>query len=183
MGVFSPKLSLRKEEQPLPSAIPLTTNSTYYSTSAPKAELLIKMKDMQQQQLQQQSEEESEDELDHDLSEKKVSVPTYLLFKNKSVGEGLYWCLFATARMAANKYGQARINRAAHARGKNMQPLPNNRGDQWFPWVPDLGRGGGGTKCLWLSHAPSTAMLPYPAGACNWTLVGAGQAQEMEVAQ
>lgn len=58
----------------MPSAISLTTNSTYYSTSAPKAELLIKMKDMQeQQQQQQQSEEDSEDELDHDLSEKKVT--------------------------------------------------------------------------------------------------------------
>nr|XP_034970352.1 protein Shroom2 isoform X2 [Zootoca vivipara] len=66
----------KKEEQPLPSAIPLTTNSTYYSTSAPKAELLNKMKDMQQQQQQQQqqSEEDSEDELDHDLSEKKQEL-------------------------------------------------------------------------------------------------------------
>ncbi|XP_033003324.1 protein Shroom2 isoform X4 [Lacerta agilis] len=63
----------KKEEQPLPSAIPLTTNSTYYSTSAPKAELLNKMKDMQQQQQQQQS-EDSEDELDHDLSEKKQEL-------------------------------------------------------------------------------------------------------------
>lgn len=80
MCVFALKLYLRKEEQPLPLAIPLTTNSTYYSTSAPKAELLIKMKDMQQQQLQQQSEEDSEDELDHDLSEKKVSTPSYSFF-------------------------------------------------------------------------------------------------------
>uniref|UniRef100_A0A8D0G9P7 ASD2 domain-containing protein n=1 Tax=Sphenodon punctatus TaxID=8508 RepID=A0A8D0G9P7_SPHPU len=73
----------RKEEQTMPSAIPLTTNSIYYSTSAPKAELLIKMKDMQaqqqQQQQEQQSEEDSEDELDHDLSEKKrnLGVSTY----------------------------------------------------------------------------------------------------------
>ncbi|XP_077199381.1 protein Shroom2 isoform X3 [Paroedura picta] len=73
--VPSPKAAEdKKEEQPLPLAIPLTTNSTYYSTSAPKAELLIKMKDMQQQQLQQQSEEDSEDELDHDLSEKKQEL-------------------------------------------------------------------------------------------------------------
>uniref|UniRef100_G1K8S1 ASD2 domain-containing protein n=1 Tax=Anolis carolinensis TaxID=28377 RepID=G1K8S1_ANOCA len=64
----------RKEEPPLPLGIPLTTNSTYYSTSAPKAELLIKMKDMQQQQQQQQKEEDSEDELDHDLSEKKQEL-------------------------------------------------------------------------------------------------------------
>ncbi|XP_042644561.1 protein Shroom2 isoform X4 [Tyto alba] len=73
--VPSPKISEeKKEEQSTPSAISLTTNSTYYSTSAPKAELLIKMKDMQEQQQQQQSEEDSEDELDHDLSEKKQEL-------------------------------------------------------------------------------------------------------------
>uniref|UniRef100_A0A452HYC2 Uncharacterized protein n=1 Tax=Gopherus agassizii TaxID=38772 RepID=A0A452HYC2_9SAUR len=72
--VPSPKIAEeKKEEQGMPSAISLTTNSTYYSTSAPKAELLIKMKDMQEQQ-QQQSEEDSEDELDHDLSEKKQKL-------------------------------------------------------------------------------------------------------------
>ncbi|XP_070799359.1 protein Shroom2 isoform X2 [Pituophis catenifer annectens] len=65
----------KKEELTLSLAIPLTTNSTYYSTSAPKAELLIKMKDMQQQQQQQQqSEEDSENELDHNLSEKKQEL-------------------------------------------------------------------------------------------------------------
>ncbi|NXG05048.1 SHRM2 protein, partial [Sakesphorus luctuosus] len=73
--VPSPKISEeKKEEQNTPSAISLTTNSTYYSTSAPKAELLIKMKDMQEQQQQQQSEDDSEDELDHDLSEKKQEL-------------------------------------------------------------------------------------------------------------
>ncbi|KFQ33229.1 Protein Shroom2, partial [Mesitornis unicolor] len=73
--VPSPKISEeKKEEQNAPSAISLTTNSTYYSTSAPKAELLIKMKDMQEQQQQQQSEDDSEDELDHDLSEKKQEL-------------------------------------------------------------------------------------------------------------
>ncbi|XP_039375947.1 protein Shroom2 isoform X4 [Mauremys reevesii] len=72
--VPSPKITEeKKEEQGMPSAISLTTNSTYYSTSAPKAELLIKMKDMQEQQ-QQKSEEDSEDELDHDLSEKKQKL-------------------------------------------------------------------------------------------------------------
>ncbi|XP_051490167.1 protein Shroom2 isoform X2 [Apus apus] len=71
--VPSPKISEeKKEEQSTPSAISLTTNSTYYSTSAPKAELLIKMKDMQQQE--QQSKDDSEDELDHDLSEKKQEL-------------------------------------------------------------------------------------------------------------
>lgn len=69
--VPSPKIAEeKKEEQGMPSAISLTTNSTYYSTSVPKAELLIKMKDMQEQQ----SEEDSEDELDHDLSEKKQKL-------------------------------------------------------------------------------------------------------------
>ncbi|NXK37993.1 SHRM2 protein, partial [Piprites chloris] len=73
--VPSPKISEeKKEEQTAPSAISLTTSSTYYSTSAPKAELLIKMKDMQEQQQQQQSEDDSEDELDHDLSEKKQEL-------------------------------------------------------------------------------------------------------------
>ncbi|XP_010129968.1 PREDICTED: protein Shroom2, partial [Buceros rhinoceros silvestris] len=73
--VPSPKISEeKKEEQNAPSAISLTTNSTYYSTSAPKAELLIKMKDMQEQQQQQENEDDSEDELDHDLSEKKQEL-------------------------------------------------------------------------------------------------------------
>lgn len=49
------------------AAVTMVTSSTYYSTSAPKAELLIKMKDMQEQ-----DEEDSEDELDIDLANKKV---------------------------------------------------------------------------------------------------------------
>ncbi|XP_053313383.1 protein Shroom2 [Spea bombifrons] len=61
----------KKEEQNATGAISLTTSSTYYSTSAPKAELLIKMKDMQEQQ---HPEESSEDELDKDLSEKKQEL-------------------------------------------------------------------------------------------------------------
>lgn len=48
-------------------AVAMMTSSTYYSTSAPKAELLIKMKDMQDQ-----NEDDSEDELDMDLANKKV---------------------------------------------------------------------------------------------------------------
>lgn len=50
------------------AAVTMVTSSTYYSTSAPKAELLIKMKDMQEQD----EEEDSEDELDIDLNNKKV---------------------------------------------------------------------------------------------------------------
>lgn len=53
----------------MPSAMSLATNSTYYSTSVPKAELLIKMKDLQEQQ---EPEEDSGSDLDHDLSVKKV---------------------------------------------------------------------------------------------------------------
>lgn len=51
------------------AAVSMVTSSTYYSTSAPKAELLIKMKDMQEQE---QEEGDSEDELDIDLANKKV---------------------------------------------------------------------------------------------------------------
>lgn len=62
----------RKEEPSVPAAVSLATNSTYYSTSAPKAELLIKMKDMQEQQ---EREEDSGSDLDYDLSVKKVGEP------------------------------------------------------------------------------------------------------------
>ncbi|CAI9551598.1 unnamed protein product [Staurois parvus] len=61
----------KKEDQNMAAAISLTTSSTYYSTSAPKAELLIKMKDMQEQQ---PIEESSEEELDHNLYEKKQEL-------------------------------------------------------------------------------------------------------------
>ncbi|KAM8975650.1 protein Shroom2 [Pelodytes ibericus] len=61
----------KKDDQNVTAAISLTTSSAYYSTSAPKAELLIKMKDMQEQH---HTEESSEDELDHDLSEKKQEL-------------------------------------------------------------------------------------------------------------
>ncbi len=60
-------LNFREKEDSTASAVSMVTNSTYYSTSAPKAELLIKMKDMQEQE-----EEDSEDELDIDLANKKV---------------------------------------------------------------------------------------------------------------
>lgn len=53
----------------MPAAMSLATSSTYYSTSVPKAELLIKMKDLQEQQ---EPEEDSGSDLDHDLSVKKV---------------------------------------------------------------------------------------------------------------
>uniref|UniRef100_A0A3B3X4C2 ASD2 domain-containing protein n=1 Tax=Poecilia mexicana TaxID=48701 RepID=A0A3B3X4C2_9TELE len=50
----------REKEDNMAAAVTMVTSSTYYSTSAPKAELLIKMKDMQDQD----EEEDSEDELD-----------------------------------------------------------------------------------------------------------------------
>lgn len=59
----------REKEDCTPAAVTMVTNSTYYSTSAPKAELLIKMKDMQEEE---EEEENSEDELDIDLANKKV---------------------------------------------------------------------------------------------------------------
>ncbi|XP_033864114.3 protein Shroom2-like isoform X1 [Acipenser ruthenus] len=66
----SPKpVEEKKNEE---SAASLATSSSYYNTSAPKAELLIKMKDMQEQIVEE--EEGSEDELDHDLSEKKQEL-------------------------------------------------------------------------------------------------------------
>lgn len=61
----------RREDEDISSAsaaASLVPSSSYYSTSAPKAELLIKMKDMQEQL----EEQESEDELDVDLASKKV---------------------------------------------------------------------------------------------------------------
>lgn len=69
---LSPRNSLeKKEEDSLVAATALVTNSTYYSTSAPKAELLIKMKDMQEQSVEHDSEEELEEDNESDLASKK----------------------------------------------------------------------------------------------------------------
>ncbi|XP_029112395.1 protein Shroom2 isoform X2 [Scleropages formosus] len=57
----------RRDEDNLAAAVTMVTSSSYYSTSAPKAELLIKMKDMQEKI----EEQDSEDELDIDLANKK----------------------------------------------------------------------------------------------------------------
>ncbi|XP_034533492.1 protein Shroom2 isoform X2 [Notolabrus celidotus] len=59
----------REKEDSMAAANAMVTSSTYYSTSAPKAELLIKMKDMQEEE-----EEDSEDELDIDLANKKQEL-------------------------------------------------------------------------------------------------------------
>ncbi|XP_077440079.1 LOW QUALITY PROTEIN: protein Shroom2 [Vanacampus margaritifer] len=53
------------------AAVAMVTSSAYYSTSAPKAELLIKMKDMQEQN---EDYDDSEDELDMDLANKKQEL-------------------------------------------------------------------------------------------------------------
>lgn len=69
---MSPRNSVeKKEEESLAQGAALVTNSTYYSTSVPKAELLIKMKDMQEQSVEHISEEELEEDNENDLSGKK----------------------------------------------------------------------------------------------------------------
>ncbi|XP_078265574.1 protein Shroom2 isoform X2 [Rhinoraja longicauda] len=67
----SPRVTEEREEETIPIGVSLTTSSIYYSTSAPKAELLNKMKDMQQQM---EEVEDSEDELNNDLTEKKQEL-------------------------------------------------------------------------------------------------------------
>ncbi len=54
------------------AATALVTNSTYYSTSAPKAELLNKMKDMQEQSVEDNSEEELDEDNESDIASKTV---------------------------------------------------------------------------------------------------------------
>ncbi|XP_048028144.1 protein Shroom2 isoform X2 [Megalobrama amblycephala] len=66
----SPKNTQQRLEDSLASSVSLVSSSSYYSTSAPKAELLIKMKDMQEHM----EEQDSEDELDYDLSNKKQEL-------------------------------------------------------------------------------------------------------------
>ncbi|XP_036426160.1 protein Shroom2 isoform X2 [Colossoma macropomum] len=61
----------RREEDSMAAVAALVTSSAYYSTSAPKAELLIKMKDMQEQSVELDSEEELEEDNDSDLANKK----------------------------------------------------------------------------------------------------------------
>ncbi|XP_019752044.1 protein Shroom2-like [Hippocampus comes] len=61
----------REKEDSMAAAVALVTSSAYYSTSAPKAELLIKMKDMQEQN---EDYDDSEDELDMDLANKKQEL-------------------------------------------------------------------------------------------------------------
>ncbi|XP_016363746.1 protein Shroom2-like isoform X1 [Sinocyclocheilus rhinocerous] len=66
----SPKNTQQRVEDNLASSVSLVSSSSYYSTSAPKAELLIKMKDMQEHM----EEQDSEDELYYDLSNKKQEL-------------------------------------------------------------------------------------------------------------
>ncbi|XP_061664553.1 protein Shroom2-like [Syngnathoides biaculeatus] len=60
----------RRDEDDVSLADLLVPSSSYYNTSAPKAELLIKMKDMQEQLVEQ----DSEDEVDVDLASKKELI-------------------------------------------------------------------------------------------------------------
>uniref|UniRef100_UPI0037E84C7B protein Shroom2-like n=1 Tax=Semicossyphus pulcher TaxID=241346 RepID=UPI0037E84C7B len=75
----SPRSIDRREEEDLSvsAAASLVPSSSYYNTSAPKAELLIKMKDMQEQL----EEQDSEDELDVDLASKKHELISSLAGK------------------------------------------------------------------------------------------------------
>ncbi|KAG7215708.1 hypothetical protein INR49_022065 [Caranx melampygus] len=66
-----------EEEVCVSAAASLVPSSSYYNTSAPKAELLIKMKDMQEQL----EEQDSEDELDVDLASKKQELISSLARK------------------------------------------------------------------------------------------------------
>ncbi|XP_069020291.1 protein Shroom2-like [Embiotoca jacksoni] len=75
----SPRSIDRREEEDVSvsAAASLVPSSSYYNTSAPKAELLIKMKDMQEQL----EEQDSEDELDVDLANKKQELISSLAKK------------------------------------------------------------------------------------------------------
>ncbi|XP_070850111.1 protein Shroom2-like isoform X1 [Chaetodon trifascialis] len=75
----SPRSMDRREEEDVSvsAAASLVPSSSYYNTSAPKAELLIKMKDMQEQL----EEQDSEDELDVDLASKKQELISSLAGK------------------------------------------------------------------------------------------------------
>uniref|UniRef100_A0A3Q2YXQ4 ASD2 domain-containing protein n=1 Tax=Hippocampus comes TaxID=109280 RepID=A0A3Q2YXQ4_HIPCM len=66
----TPAVAKERDEENVSTAVSLVPTSCYYNTSAPKAELLIKMKDMQEQLLEQDSEEE----LDEDLASKKELI-------------------------------------------------------------------------------------------------------------
>lgn len=77
------------------SSVSLVSSSSYYSTSAPKAELLIKMKDMQEHM----EEQDSEDELDYDLSNKKVKCSILLL--------GFYSCCAVQPKFSLVKKSQS----------------------------------------------------------------------------
>ncbi|XP_034404567.1 protein Shroom2-like isoform X1 [Cyclopterus lumpus] len=73
----SPRSMDRREEEDSSASASLVPSSSYYNTSAPKAELLIKMKDMQEQL----EEQDSEDELEVDLARKKQELISSLARK------------------------------------------------------------------------------------------------------
>ncbi|XP_034533577.1 protein Shroom2-like isoform X2 [Notolabrus celidotus] len=79
LPTLSPRSMERREEEDLSvsATASLVPSSSYYNTSAPKAELLIKMKDMQEQL----EDQDSEDELDIDLASKKQELISSLAGK------------------------------------------------------------------------------------------------------
>ncbi|KAK3574753.1 hypothetical protein QTP86_017521 [Hemibagrus guttatus] len=77
----------REEDSMVAAAAALVTSSAYYSTSAPKAELLIKMKDMQEQIVELESEEELEEDNDTELANKKHELIESLSKKLKVLRE------------------------------------------------------------------------------------------------
>ncbi|CAJ1087646.1 protein Shroom2-like isoform X1 [Xyrichtys novacula] len=79
LPTLSPRSMERREEEDLSvsATASLVPSSSYYNTSAPKAELLIKMKDMQEQL----EDQDSEDELDVDLASKKQELISSLAGK------------------------------------------------------------------------------------------------------
>uniref|UniRef100_A0A8C6TZN5 Shroom family member 2 n=1 Tax=Neogobius melanostomus TaxID=47308 RepID=A0A8C6TZN5_9GOBI len=64
----APRPQDNREKEENMGAVTMVTSATYYSTSAPKAELLIKMKDMPEEEV------DSEEELDMDLANKKQEL-------------------------------------------------------------------------------------------------------------
>ncbi|XP_059993722.1 protein Shroom2 isoform X9 [Lagenorhynchus albirostris] len=116
----------KKEELTVPAAVSLATNSTYYSTSAPKAELLIKMKDLQDQQ---EAEEDSGSDADHDLSVKKTRF-----------NHGVQYQTFSTRlnNLCASGAHREHRSQAAGAAAGAAEPAGGHAGQQ------RAGRRGGG---------------------------------------
>ncbi|XP_054978285.1 protein Shroom2 isoform X2 [Sorex araneus] len=115
----------RKEEASTLAAVPLATNSAYYSTSAPKAELLIKMKDLQGQQ---EPEDDAESDLDHDLSVKKELID--------SLGRKLQVLREARESLLEDMQANTALGEAVEALAKDV--CKPNEFDKFRMFVGDL---------------------------------------------